>query len=350
MTDRSDNAIRQPAAIEEYGVSASSISLEEITGRDRPLVIRGLVDDWPIVKLAKQSDTAFAKYLAAQDNDTPIDVLVVPPEAEGFVGYNADMTGFNYERYRIPLTLGLRRLARYSRDGSKAGLAIQSALISACLPGFSREHTLSLLDPSVQPRLWIGNRVTTPAHFDSMYNMACVVCGARRFTLFPPDQLPNLYIGPLDFAPTGTAISMARIDRPEDPRFPRLQQALAAAQVAELQPGDAIYIPPMWWHNVDSLCQLNALVNYWWPPVVGEGYVVGHELAALYHAILAYRALPPAQRTAWHNLLNHYVFAEDAPLPHVPAHRRGVLDRPLSADQMVRLKELARRHLTDADD
>ena len=123
------------------------------------------------------------------------------------------------------------------------------------------------LDPAIQPRLWIGNRVTTPAHFDEFHNVACVVCGSRRFTLFPPAQVRNLYIGPLDFAPTGAAISMARLDRPDDPRFPLLRMALAEAQVAELQPGDAIYIPPLWWHHVASLGRLNALVNYWWKPV-----------------------------------------------------------------------------------
>lgn len=74
----------------------------------------------------------------------------------------------------------------------------------------------------------------------------------------------NLYIGPLDFAPTGGAISMTRLDRPDDPRFPRLHHALEHSLTAELQPGDAIYIPPLWWHHVESLQTLNALVNYWW--------------------------------------------------------------------------------------
>lgn len=342
MTDAIDKPDRS-TAIEECRDPGSMTDLDTIVGRGRPLVLRGLVRDWPVVKLARQSDTAFAKYLASLDNDTPVDTLLMPPEAEGIVGYNADMSGFNYTHYRIPLTLGLRRLARFSREGSREGLAIQSAPVSACLPGFAREHVLSLVPDDIEPRIWIGNRVTTPAHFDAMHNIACVVCGARRFTLFPPEQLPNLYIGPLDFAPTGAAISMARIDQPDDARFPRLRQALAAAQVAELEPGDAIYIPPLWWHNVTSLGQLNALVNYWWSS--GPVAESGHELAALYHCILAFRALPVAQRAGWKNLLDHYVFDEADPVAHVPSERRGVLDTPLSADQVEALKKLARHHL-----
>ena len=33
---------------------------------------------------------------------------------------------------------------------------------------------------------------------------------------------------------------------------------------AELQPGDAIFIPSLWWHQVESLSAVNGLVNYWW--------------------------------------------------------------------------------------
>jgi Cupin-like domain len=311
---------------------------------DRPLVIRGLARDWPLVRLAQGSDTAFAEGLAALDNGAPVDTLLMPPEAEGVIGYNAALDGFNYEHYRIPLTLGLQRLASYSRVDHPPGLAIQSASIAACLPGFLEHHALPLVGADVEPRLWIGNCVTTPTHFDSQHNIACVACGRRRFTLFPPEQLPNLYIGPLDFAPTSTMIGMARLDRPDDPRFPRLKLALAAAQVAELHPGDAIYMPPLWWHHVESLERLNALVNYWWLSVDEAGYTTGHALSALYHAILAFRALPPTEKAGWKKLVEHYAFDEGDPLEHLPEERRGVLGAR-TPKVLERLRELAKRYL-----
>lgn len=338
------SATPAPAAIEEYRpVDGRPFSLDDVVGHDRPLVIRGLVRDWPIVKLALQSDTAFAQRLAELDNGTDVSTLMVAPEADGMIGYAPELDGFSYQHFKVPVTLGLQRLAKYSRRDDAPGMVIQSARIRECLPGFLAEHALPLL-PGVEPRIWIGNRVTTPTHFDSMHNIACVVCGVRRFTLFPPDQLPNLYIGPLDYAPTGAAISMARLDRPHDPRFPRLQQALAVAQVAELHPGDALYMPPLWWHNVESLQDLNALVNYWWSPVDIDGHHTGHAKAALYHCLLAFRALPPAERAHWRNLLDHYVFGDEEALAHIPEQRRGVLG-PLTPECVAQLKQGARSHL-----
>jgi hypothetical protein len=192
--------------------------------------------------------------------------------------------------------------------------------------------------------VWIGNQVTTPAHFDEFHNIACVACGGRRFTLFAPEQVRNLYVGPLDFAPTGAAISMARLDRPEDPRFPRLKLALAQAQVADLAPGDAIYIPPMWWHHVTSLGKLNALVNYWWRKEQGAGLVPQTRLGGLLHCILLFKSLPAAERAAWRELLDHYVFGDEDPAAHIPEARRGWLGE-LDAEQSGKLLERIRRYL-----
>jgi hypothetical protein len=331
-------------SIEEFQGSASRIAIDDFVGCARPLVIRGLVREWPIVKLARESDTAFARRLSELDNGTPVDTLLIPPGEDGLVGYNADLSGFNYEHHRVALTQGLQCLAQYSREHSATGLAIQSALIPACLPGFMEEHAVPFLAPHIQPRLWIGNRVVTPAHFDEYYNIACVVCGRREFTLFPPEQVKNLYVGPLDFAPTGAAISMARLDKPDDPRFPNLKEALAHARVAVLEPGDAIYIPPLWWHHVASLERLNALVNYWWKPVM-EGVPATHSARGfLLHGLLSMRWLSPAEKVAWRHLLDYYLFADDDPAAHIPADKRGVLG-PLTPELAETLKQLVLRQL-----
>lgn len=332
-----------PTAIEEYRADDAPLGLPDLVGRARPLVMRGLCRDWPMVAWAGQSDTAFARGLASHDSGSEVDALLMPPDADGVIGYNATLDGFNFTHHRITITQGLQRLAQYSRQEGAPGLAMQSARIAACLPGLLKDHALGFLDPAIEPRIWIGNQVTTPAHFDEYHNVACVVCGGRKFTLFAPEQLPNLYVGPLDFAPTGAAIGIARLDRPDDPRFPRLRQALDAAQTAELRPGDAIYIPPMWWHHVESLERINALVNYWWQPVVA-GEPARSALGCLMHCILALRSLPPAEREAWRGLLEHYVFGGTDAVAHLPDARRGMLG-DLDSAQRAALRESIRRYL-----
>jgi hypothetical protein len=330
-------------AIEEFAERDRAFAREDLLGRDRPLVIRGLVRNWPLVR-ERLSDAQFAARLSAFDNGTPVDALVLPPDEDGVIGYNANFDGFNYEHRRVSIGEGLRRLLELARYERVPGVALQSALVSACLPGFLGEHAVPFLDASVTPRIWIGNRVTTPAHFDEYHNIACVLRGRRRFTLFAPEQVGNLYIGPLEFAPTGAAIGMARLDRPDDPRYPRLKLALAAAQAADLEPGDAIYVPPMWWHHVASLEKINALVNYWWKFVRADGYAPPTALGCLMHNILAFRALTPAEKRAWKALLEYYVFGENDPAEHIPAARRGMLGA-MTPEQIAKLRETIRRYL-----
>jgi hypothetical protein len=337
---------RMPAAIDEISADGHALTQSDLTARGSPLVIRGLCDNWPVVMAARESDTAFAKYLASFDSGVEVDTLLMAPEEGGVIGYNAAMDGFNYRHFRVTVTEVLRRLATYSRrEEPTPGVALQSALIPACLPGFGQHHRLAALQEAIEPRLWIGNRVTTPAHFDASHNLAVVVCGRRRFTLFAPQQVCNLYIGPLDFAPTGAAISMARLDRPDDPRFPRLQQALEQSLVSELEPGDAIYMPPLWWHHVASLERLNALVNYWWKPDLGTETTPDSGIGALLHAILALKSLPHHERAAWQVLFDHYVFKDQNPAVHIPAERRSWLG-PLTPALVRQLKERIRSFLS----
>src|SRR4029078_9425486 len=102
----------------------------------------------------------------------------------------------------------LERVAKYAGMQSPPAVAAQSALLADCLPDFPAAPPLRLLHPSARPRIWLGSQVVTPAHFDESSNVACVVAGRRRFTLFPPAQARNLYAARLDFAHTPTATTL----------------------------------------------------------------------------------------------------------------------------------------------
>jgi hypothetical protein len=281
---------------------------EEIAPRYEPAVLRGVVADWPAVRRAIASIAGFCSYLAAMDSGARVDVLRMPPSVRGRIFYNDTLKGFNFTRDKGTITSVLERAAKYAKATNPGSVVAQSAPIEECLPRFAAENVLPLLHESVQPRIWLGTAVVTPAHFDESGNVACVVAGRRRFTLFAPEQVANLYIGPLDFAPTGTPISLVSFREPDYARFPRFREALAAAHVADLEPGDAIYIPPLWWHHVESLDPLNALVNYWWKGRPEAPAPAPSAFSVLHQSVKAFEHASPEQRAAWEALFGHLVF------------------------------------------
>jgi Cupin-like domain len=327
--------------VKEYSGLTDEQIRREVLAERQPAVLRGLVRDWPAVREFLSSPDALVRYLRRHDSGAHIDALMTPPEAEGQISYNESMSGFNFHRNRLPLSEVAAQVLRYAQFPKPPAVAAQSALIRDCLPAFAAENRLGLLDDAILPRIWLGNRITTPAHVDEWNNIGCVVAGRRRFTLFPPEQIANLYVGPLDFAPTGAAMSMVSLQNPQLDRYPRFREALAAALSAELAPGDAIYIPPLWWHHVESLEPLNVLVNYWWPEAGADGVAADSGFDALLHGILSIRSLPPQTRRAWGAFFNHYVFgAHPKSVDHIPRDRLGILG-DLSAEQL----SLLRAHL-----
>ncbi|HWE45029.1 MAG TPA: cupin-like domain-containing protein [Caulobacteraceae bacterium] len=299
---------------------------EEILPAATPVVMRGLAASWPVVRAARESPEAFCAYLKRFDRGAAVPSILGPPGINGRFFYNQDMTGFNFQATSTRVGAALDFLLEHRNDERPPSLAIQSAPARSIMPGFEAENGMPLLADRVEPRLWIGNRVTIAAHHDNFENIACVAAGRRRFTLFPPEQIANLYIGPFELTPAGATISMVSFDNPDLERFPRFEAAMQAALTADLDPGDGIFIPYMWWHHVRSLDAVNMLVNYWW---MSEAEARGPARDAFLHALIAIRSLPKPHREAWRALFDHYVFEDDGPAgSHLPAERRGVLGDP----------------------
>lgn len=298
-------------------------ALEHVRGVDEPVVFRGLVSEWPLVQKSLISDREADRYLRGAYDGNPVTAFVTEDNVDGRVFYTEGLVETNFKQLKTDLGWVLDRIREHENDPAAPVVYMGSMALSYCLPGIKAVNSLPLpgLDASV--RIWIGNRSRIAAHYDVLENIACVCAGKRRFTLFPPNQLANLYIGPIDFTPAGQSISLVDFDEPDLDRYPRFAEALAHAQVSELAPGDAIFIPSMWWHHVAGLESLNILINHWWR--ISPDYL-GVPQDALLHAILSIRDLPPEQREAWRGIFDHYVFhADEASVEHIPADRRGVL-------------------------
>jgi mannose-6-phosphate isomerase-like protein (cupin superfamily) len=296
---------------------------EEVRPAAQPVVLRGLGRDWPAVVAARASAKEGVGYLKRFSHPQPVSAILGEPSIEGRFFYTPDLKSLNFVRGQTPLDPFLDRLLRDRNHAQPYAMAIQSVPLPQLLPGFADSNESGLLPPAVVPRMWLGNAIRVATHYDLMENIGVVVMGRRRFTLFPPDQIANLYMGPLELTPAGTPISLVDPDAPDLDRYPRFAEAAKVGRSATLEPGDAIYIPFHWWHAVVSLDSVNAFVNYWWNPARTG---MGNPYDALLHALVAIGSLPQDQRGVYRDVFEHLVFRMNGePAAHLPDDVKGVL-------------------------
>lgn len=301
--------------IEEIQCSASVVP-EEIYTAESPLILRGLVSEWPLVMATKESSQAVVDYLKSFYNGQPVNAFMAVPDAQGRIFYNDTVDGFNFVQSQVYLDDVLNKIIEIAGQQDPPSYYVGSLEIQRHLPGLSDENVVTLNQSNVRQSIWLGNQSVVAPHYDFPDNLACCVIGERKFTLFPPEQLQNLYVGPLDLTPAGQPISMVDINRPDLDKYPRFERAMHSAKTAMLKPGDAIFIPSMWWHSVESQSALNGLVNYWWRDTPAY---LGVPANALLHAIMSLKRLPKRQRQAWQDIFNHYVFEQpDDMYDHLP--------------------------------
>jgi hypothetical protein len=307
------------------GLRPANLPLTTLLAEGEPVVLRGVASDWEIVKRGLASSEEARRYIASFYNGRPIDFCSGDPDINSRPHYKPDFSGFNYAVRRDRLDTMLEEIGSHVGDERPPLYYASSLLVDSFLPGFGKDNDLGLAAHGIDapPGIWIGNRTITSAHYDALNNIACVAVGRRRFTLFPPEQIFNLYPGPLDPTPGGQAITSVDFSNPDFERFPAFREALAAGRSAELEPGDAIFVPSMWWHHVEGLSPFNTLVNYWWSSAPAFMPTPMH---ALYHALWTIRDLPEREKQAWLNVFQYYVFGPaDRAGAHLPEPARGAL-------------------------
>lgn len=109
------------------------------------------------------------------------------------------------------------------------------------LPVYWKDDWILDLPEELRPRLlwlFIGPaRTGFRMHVDIGHTAAwnAQLFGSKRWTLFPPSQLPNLYFGRVDSF------------QPDLERYPRFREAKGLE--CTLHAGEAIFVPSTWWHQ-----------------------------------------------------------------------------------------------------
>lgn len=333
-------AITRRATRALSGVDPAHIPFDELIEAQRPTILKGVARDWPLVREGLRSADRAIAYLTSFYAGRPVTGYVGEPEINGRFHYRDNATELNFKAERTALDEFLARIAAHRNDPDAPSFYIGSTDVDAFLPGLRAENDLAL-GPAITRHgeplvsIWIGNRTVASAHYDMSNNIACCMIGRRRFTLFPPDQVENLYPGPLEPTPGGQVVSMVDFSAPDLDRYPRFAEAAAAAEVAELEPGDVLVYPALWWHHVEALDPFNVMINYWWDAVPDH---VDTPANTMLHALLSLRDRPDAEKRAWRAMFDYYVFGpSDRPAAHLPEAARGNL-APLDAMKARRLR------------
>lgn len=330
--------------VKELHLSGHAELDSRVLESDHPLLLRGLITGWPVVEDNAQGSENVLAEIAKYYHNKPVSLFLGEENINGRFFYNEDLSGFNFLQMQANLLDVFEKLIEFKDQRQAPAFYVGSTSVDHWLPGFRQDNDLGLDHLNPLFSIWIGNRSRVAAHFDFPHNIACCVAGKRRFTLFPPDQLPNLYVGPQDLTPAGQQISLVDFSAPDYEKFPAFEDAVKKALVADLNPGDALFVPGMWWHHVEALSAINVLANYWWTP--SPAYL-GSPSDALTHAMLAIKSLSPEQRAAWERMFQHYVFeANEDNIQHIPEMARGrlgaideIVARRLRAELLNKLKQ-----------
>lgn len=295
---------------------------QQVVEAARPTVLRALVADWPVVKAAQESPRGLRDYLARFDGGAQVEAFFGDPAIRGKYYYNPGLQGFNFERRMMQLIDAVDAILGAVEQPGAQSVYVGSMPANECLPGFAADNPMPLVTSGGGPRIWLGTPSNISAHYDTFDNLACVVAGRRRFTLYAPDLISKLYVGPIDNTMSGPPVSLAASSGAEGP-FPLFEQIKDQAQTVELEAGDALYLPKLWWHQVESLAPCNGLVNYWWDATSSGP---DSPYTALLLSMITIAERPAAERQAWKAFFDHYVFrSQGHPLAHLPPQQHGLL-------------------------
>lgn len=219
------------------GVSRDELFERYVCG-SRPLVLTDVAKDWPAMSRWSPAD------LRARFGHLDVEI-----QAER----NADP---RYEENKLQH----RQTARLADfvDRVLAGGPTNDYYMTANNEALRRPEFAPLLqdigtlhpicDRAELPRLssfWFGPAGTrTPLHHDTIMLMHTQVVGRKRWRFISPLETPKLYNFNNVFSPVD-------VDRPDLARYPLFAQVTVLEVIAE--PGDTVFLPLGWWHQVSSL-------------------------------------------------------------------------------------------------
>jgi hypothetical protein len=243
------------------GVSPEEF-LERYYAANRPVVLTGELADWPALTRWTPA------YLRAAVGDRLIEFQGERTRAEHFEIYK------DAHRREAPFAAFMDRILRPDAGNEAYLTAYNSERNVEALSVLRTDQ--GRLDKFLDPQgatphgmMWIGPAgAVTSLHHDLTNNFIAQIVGRKRVTLAPAAEVGRLYNHQHVFS---------EIPDLEDPgidaaRYPRLA-GLRTYDVV-LEPGDILFMPVAWWHQVKSLDFSVSITftNFRWPNELHVGY------------------------------------------------------------------------------
>lgn len=247
-----------PPAVERIDIGAiepREFAARYRSGEGRPAVITGALDPLPPCTLA---------WLTAHLPDAPL-----PARHYGrdhFSKPKSEWKKYSDMIQATPAQYAAMLASRHAHEENiyMAQVAIGGTPLGGLVrPAVERIGARTGLEAAIDLNLWWGPAGhTEPLHFDSGDGTLVQLHGVKRVALFAPSQSRNLYPFPLRRKGIAPWFSQVYLQHPDLQRFPRLEAALAHRIEVDLHPGEVLFIPANWWHEVSSvsegwICSLN---------------------------------------------------------------------------------------------
>jgi hypothetical protein len=235
---------------------------------ENPLVLRGAINDWPLVRELRdrRTDEARLEYLRQTFGSNSIAYTKVPA-SDPIMGFDDEgRQNFHYAPSECTFGEFCEMLRR--------SLGNRDADILYARGGANSVRTWKNFSESVRPvqifqgmrpngeGVWLGSgRQVSYLHQDAHFNAFAMVTGVKRVLLYPLEAIADLYPTPFYGGIAGTTSSYVRPLTPNLQRFPRFLDAAKHAWTAVLGEGDLLVLPPCWWHYVEAAPGINLMIN-----------------------------------------------------------------------------------------
>ncbi|KAI6653760.1 hypothetical protein LOD99_3264 [Oopsacas minuta] len=122
------------------------------------------------------------------------------------------------------------------------------------------EELISLKPSHNSINVWLGEPgVIAHMHYCEYHNFYVQIQGSKKFTVFSPSEWIHVY--PYPYLHPHHAQAQVNISNVNDTdKFPFITKA--TGMEITLEPGDLLYLPPLWFHHVEAL-ETSISVNAW---------------------------------------------------------------------------------------